>query len=312
MSTPAAIAVYTSGSGAPDHVAARPWRGTYHHYDGYPSGLGQHLLRRVQAARGDVHAVVRELVDGAPDGWSTCIDARIGRTSERSLLASILSLLKRGADDVPEGRYLDEPGPAVSPAETDAVAYVYVFDPEARRLDAFATHVGATGERIGSVTFSPTGTPDLPALDLLPEEHVQEAPLPGRRLSPRALERLLRSLPELETESAYLQWVNAGEDAGGSLSVLFHVVETSDDVMTGVVERKWNLVPADARREPDRVRNCVEALVEVVREAPERLDPFWIESLDPLRRSGARHPETFRRIFRAAAARRFDSSDADD
>ncbi|WP_223750349.1 hypothetical protein ACJ2CR_16280 [Myxococcus faecalis] len=35
--------MYTSGSGLPEHVSERPWRGVYHHWDGYPTGLGQHL-----------------------------------------------------------------------------------------------------------------------------------------------------------------------------------------------------------------------------------------------------------------------------
>ena len=94
MATPGAIAVYTSGSGLPDDVRARPWRGVYHHWDGYPGGLGAHLIRRVQRARGKVGGVVRALIDEAPFGWSTCYEAPL--TSERSLMSMLTSLLSCG------------------------------------------------------------------------------------------------------------------------------------------------------------------------------------------------------------------------
>jgi len=62
-------------------------------------------------------------------------------------------------------------------------------------------------------------------------------------------------------------------------------------------------VPHSARQEPERVRNFLEALVEVVREDSSRLDPFWIAEQDSLRRSGARQRESFARILRAQWAR---------
>jgi hypothetical protein len=276
MSTPGAIAVYTSGTGVPENVRTRPWRGVYHHWDGYPEGLGQNLIHRVHSMRGDLHAVARLLIDEAPWGWSTCIDS--------------------------DERYSkDDPGLPVSPADTGNVAYVYVLDVEARRLDAFATHADADGERIGSIHFSPTGEPDLPALNLLPIELIQEPALPGPELTADSLRDILQGLEGCGTDSAELQWVNASETDDGGLTVVFRVIHSEDGSIVQVAEQEWALVPRPARHEPERVRHCLEALVGVVSEEPQLLDAFWIAFRDPLRRSGARQRETFKALFRAYA-----------
>ncbi|AFE04378.1 hypothetical protein COCOR_01917 [Corallococcus coralloides DSM 2259] len=294
MSTPGAIAVYTSGSGIPEHVSERPWRGVYHHWDGYPTGLGQHLLYRAQRAQGDLGAVVRQLIDEAPWGWSLCMPGPAK----------------------PEGQRFseEEPGLRVGPEETGAVAYVYVFDVEARRLDMFSTHVGGEGRRLSSVRFSSTGSPDLPALDLHPEETVTEPFLPGDSLSARALKDCLEDLPPLEavreTDSVRLEWVNTQQEPDESLSILFRVVTFEDGFISNVEEQEWNLVPPSARREPERVRHFLEALAEVLLEDPKRFNSFWISAQDSLRRSGARQRESFARILRAHWARDFGSEDA--
>ncbi|MCE9673080.1 hypothetical protein LY474_35265 [Myxococcus stipitatus] len=283
MSIPAAIAVYTSGSGVPEHVSHRPWRGVYHFWDGSLTGLGQHLLERVRDAKGDMPSVVRQLIDDAPWGWTNCMSQPEHTAGERHTEA--------------------DPGEPVSPDDTGAVAYVYVFDLEARRLDAFSTYVGDDGKRVGSVVFSPTGTPDVPALDLLPEEAVVEPPIPGEKLSPETLQAWLDGLPALEAGSSRLQWVSTEPGPDDSLSILFRRLTFDDDVLSRVEERDWNAVPHSARQEPERVRNFLEALVEVVREDSSRLDPFWIAAQDSLRRSGARQRESFARILRAQWAR---------
>ncbi|MGE0870843.1 MAG: hypothetical protein AB7P03_19910 [Kofleriaceae bacterium] len=72
MATPAAIGVYSSGTGVPDHVSDRPWRGVYHHYDGQLSALGAYLVNLPSMRDGDVYRIVDELVDDAPWGWSSC------------------------------------------------------------------------------------------------------------------------------------------------------------------------------------------------------------------------------------------------
>ncbi|MCP3139459.1 hypothetical protein [Pyxidicoccus xibeiensis] len=283
MSIPGAIAVYTSGSGVPEHVSHRPWRGVDHWWDGSPTGLGQHLMERVRHEQGDIQAVVRQLIDEAPWGWTNCMQQPKETAGERHTE--------------------QDPGPRVAPDETGLVAYIYVFDLEARRLDAFSTYVGDDGRRIGSVVFSPTGTPDLPALDLLPEEAVTEPLLPGEELSPQALQGWLEGFPALETGATLMHWVETQECPDHSLSITFRVVTFEEEEVTQVVEQDWNAVPHSARLEPERVRHFLEALVEVVSEDLTRLDPFWISSLDSLRRSGARQRESFAKIMRAHLAR---------
>lgn len=57
-------------------VIARPWgdgfEGRYHHYDGYPSGVGAQLWELYHGRyAGDVGAMVAELIEAHPAGWST-------------------------------------------------------------------------------------------------------------------------------------------------------------------------------------------------------------------------------------------------
>ncbi|WP_236069340.1 hypothetical protein [Citreicoccus inhibens] len=185
------------------------------------------------------------------------------------------------------------------------MAYIYVFDLEARRLDAFSTCVGDDGKRLCSVVFSQTGTPDLRALDLLPEETVDEPLLPGKELSAKALQDWLEGLPTLGTDSTSLHWVVTQQGPDAALVITFRVVTYEDGGISSVVEREWDAVPHSARLEPERVRNFIEALVEVVREDPRRLDPFWISAQDTLRRSGARQRESLAKVLRAQWASDF-------
>ena len=65
MSTRAAIARWTN-------IANGEWAGRYHHWDGYPCGLGAtlyHLVRR--RVIGDLEMTIQMLVDEHPAGWST-------------------------------------------------------------------------------------------------------------------------------------------------------------------------------------------------------------------------------------------------
>lgn len=306
MATPGAIAVYTSGSGIPEHVGGRPWKGVYHHWDGGPDGLGNHLLARVREAKGDVRAVSRFLVDDAPWGWSSCFTAKPQIATERSLMRTFVQLLTGRKEAAPADERLtrDDPGLPVSPEATGNVAFVYVFDLDARRLDAFATHASANGERIGSVHFSPTGEPDVPALDLMPLERVEEPAVPGPRLTPEALETFLRSLAPVAAERVTLSWVNCTETPAGDLVVLFRTLSSDEQgALQDVVEREWPLVPTSARAEPDRVFACLRALVDLLRAQPHLLNAFWIAGLDPLRRSGARREENFRAMLAALGER---------
>jgi len=47
------------------------WSGVYHHWDGYPSGLGAHLWKLLRDRyAGDVERLLAEVVDAHPGGWS--------------------------------------------------------------------------------------------------------------------------------------------------------------------------------------------------------------------------------------------------
>lgn len=61
-------------------VIARPtdlgFQGRYHHFDGYPTGLGAFLHRAYhEQFDGDLDAMLALLIDAHPAGWSTIIDA---------------------------------------------------------------------------------------------------------------------------------------------------------------------------------------------------------------------------------------------
>lgn len=60
---------------------ARPrdggWIGVYHHWDGYPSGLGRVLWAALhQTYRGDVQRLRAAVIDDHPGGWSSFPTAR--------------------------------------------------------------------------------------------------------------------------------------------------------------------------------------------------------------------------------------------
>ena len=46
------------------------WRAVYHHWDGYPSGLGAELHERYQKCN-DLAQLIKEVITGHPSGWST-------------------------------------------------------------------------------------------------------------------------------------------------------------------------------------------------------------------------------------------------
>src|SRR5437868_596129 len=134
MSTPGGIGVYMSSGPSPARVSERPWRGVYHHWDGTPDGLGSELIKRARLFKGNLGGLVRQVIDSAPRGWSS--------------LAS--------------QEQIDDVGLPVSPEDTGNIAYAYIFDVGARRLDAFATHPDASGEFIGSVSFDANGVATPP------------------------------------------------------------------------------------------------------------------------------------------------------
>ena len=57
------------------------FRGVYHHWDSYPSGLGQALFRlRNGHFRMNTEALLRTLIDEHPAGWSTVVERNFDRT----------------------------------------------------------------------------------------------------------------------------------------------------------------------------------------------------------------------------------------
>lgn len=101
MATRAAIGKYT---------APGRWTGVYHHWSGAPWDLGNLLAARVRAAGGDLTAVVKEIIDDVPGGWS--------RLSEGKALG--------------DGETYDQRSILESELE-----WAYVFDLDQRRLDVF-------------------------------------------------------------------------------------------------------------------------------------------------------------------------------
>jgi hypothetical protein len=72
MSTRAAIARPDEGFGESHHHFA----GVYHHWDGYPEGLGATLFTIQRSAfAGDLERMVAVLIDEHPAGWSTINNA---------------------------------------------------------------------------------------------------------------------------------------------------------------------------------------------------------------------------------------------
>ncbi len=277
MATPGAIAVYTAGSGIPENQNERPWRGIYHHYDAQPSGLGAHLIQRVKQARGDLQQVVSFLIDSSPRGWSCCFEATNENAEE---------YLQNSDTTFP-----------VSPQDTSQIAYIYIFDLSARRLDAFL----ASGKRLGSVSFAEGGVPDIAALDLSPLELSVEQGLPGSYLELEEAKQTLRELSDWSNSEVSLQWVSVEEDSHGGLEITFRAILWEQGSINSIVERSWCLIPQVTRSEPQRIKNFFSALGQLVKEQPEALEPFWMESIDSFRRTQVRSQELFYRILKESA-----------
>ena len=54
------------------------WIGVYHHFDGYPTGLGAHLWELLHSRyRGDMGQLVADVIDAHPGGWSHLMEGPI-------------------------------------------------------------------------------------------------------------------------------------------------------------------------------------------------------------------------------------------
>jgi len=71
MSTRGAIVRLTNGA-----LGAAEFKGVYHHWDSYPTGLGRTLWHLFQEHfKFDLDAMLKTLIDDHPAGWSTIVGA---------------------------------------------------------------------------------------------------------------------------------------------------------------------------------------------------------------------------------------------
>ncbi|MCB9760335.1 MAG: hypothetical protein H6739_10905 [Alphaproteobacteria bacterium] len=137
MSSSAIIAVYTKSRRSSD---ARSWKGVHHFGDGAPWELGNELLFRVRRSRGDLAAVVQELIIDAPYGWQSI--AHLKRAEKDDQLRYYSPKLLRGADGV-------------------EVSWLHLFDVDERRLDIYRVDrsqpSGHEPDAVASVTFNERG-----------------------------------------------------------------------------------------------------------------------------------------------------------
>ena len=152
MSTRSVIGVYTNREQG-------EWRGTYHHFDGYPTGLGKSLWKLYhEFYEGLLPAMLEMLIDAHPQGWSSIVDADWN---------------KRPTWDDNPGEYTKrgEKWPPMSyryrPGEEDSAWYfdqtteggqewAYVFDIESNTM----TILQSIG-RLGAVIYATKGTVPL-------------------------------------------------------------------------------------------------------------------------------------------------------
>lgn len=109
------------------------FKGVYHHWDSYPSGLGRTLFRiRRQDFNGDTNAMLNVLIDQHGAGWSTIV-GRDFTLTPGFRGASLSNACAKGEDARPEcycHGSRDEEGWAVTHenAAGSGIEYAYVFD----------------------------------------------------------------------------------------------------------------------------------------------------------------------------------------
>jgi len=91
----------------------RGFKGVYHHWDGYPSGLGAELFRLYRSRfKKDLTAMMQELIKKHPAGWSSifneeCYCHKNGNSSEKALAVTEKNASGSGC----EYAYILEEGP---------------------------------------------------------------------------------------------------------------------------------------------------------------------------------------------------------
>lgn len=151
----------------------KTFTGVYHHWDGYPEGLGQTLLSLYTGHfRRDLQAMLRFLIDEHPAGWSTInrddFNAEPGFGGE-------------GPECYCHGAREEEPWVVTEEnASGSGCEYAYAFDEAAGVLYVLSSYCETGGKMIGMFGFGdpeavwkPIGRIDLAALPNNPNiEHL--------------------------------------------------------------------------------------------------------------------------------------------
>lgn len=122
MSTRSLIGIYSDkGDGT--------WRATYHHWDGYPSGLGKTLWDIYHNFYpGALPAMMEFIVDAHPEGWSTLVGSDF---TKRPTWLDVPDRMNMAKDELPPPRAYKYRGEGPNPADQDSdfgQEWAYVFD----------------------------------------------------------------------------------------------------------------------------------------------------------------------------------------
>jgi len=135
----------------PDHG----WAGRYHHWGGYPKGLGRSLWQALNGHwRGDVAAMLKVLLDDHPAGWSCIVDV------DWSLEPGWCANWQDGDNARrPEcychGARQDPPRPWLYPHQDAGAEWVYVLDADARTMAVYEGRTGDGAHAVGAFGINP-------------------------------------------------------------------------------------------------------------------------------------------------------------
>ncbi len=115
------------------------FKGVYHHWDSYPSGLGEMLWKCYHKwFNRDINKMLKFLIDGHPGGWST-----INEFAETGKLARRTGINPKGAYPRKEAWIVNEQN-----ASGSGIEYVYVF--ENNKMHILSSYTARYGKMIGA------------------------------------------------------------------------------------------------------------------------------------------------------------------